>query len=195
MIQSSARPPRARALLWIGAAAVTIVTGASQTYLGANWLTDVLGGWALGALSIAVIFTAESLITRPTARPPWPGGRTQSQGSQRSGPAAPRRGPRPVTLDSLGGTRVPASYRAPSSRDPDQGPTWTAHGQTRHVAGQRSKARCRGRLTREHRCATPSSAGPRTAQPPRLAPAREVNPDAEVSPAANDSALEAACGA
>jgi undecaprenyl-diphosphatase len=57
-IPSARRPPRIRAVLWLSAAAVTVLTGASQVYLGANWLTDVLGGWTLGALWIAILLTA-----------------------------------------------------------------------------------------------------------------------------------------
>ena len=67
-IVAAGRPPRIRALLWIGAAAVTILAGMSQVYLGANWLTDVLGGWALGALWTAIILAAELLLTRPRGR-------------------------------------------------------------------------------------------------------------------------------
>lgn len=69
VILSAGRPSRIRALLWLSAAAVTVLTGASQVCLGANWLTDVLGGWALGALWIAILLTAAVLITRPG---PWP---------------------------------------------------------------------------------------------------------------------------
>lgn len=68
IILVAGRPARTRTLLWLGAAVVTVVAGASQLYLGANWLTDVLGGWALGALWIAVILTAEPLLDRPRSR-------------------------------------------------------------------------------------------------------------------------------
>ncbi len=63
VIVAAGRPPRIRALIWISAAVVTVLTGASQVCLGANWLTDVLGGWALGALWIAILLTAAVLIT------------------------------------------------------------------------------------------------------------------------------------
>jgi undecaprenyl-diphosphatase len=72
IILAAGRSPRTRALLWACAAAITAVAGASQVYLGANWLTDVLGGWALGALWIAIILIADLLLTRPAAVPAGP---------------------------------------------------------------------------------------------------------------------------
>jgi len=82
--------PRIRALLRTVAAAVTALAGASQVYLGANWLTDILGGWALGALWIAIILTVELRLSRPRRRSararqpktrPRPTGRQQAQPS------------------------------------------------------------------------------------------------------------------
>ena len=58
---------QARALVWIGAALVTILVGASRIYLGAHWLTDVLAGYALGAAWVALIVVI-SLLTIPRAR-------------------------------------------------------------------------------------------------------------------------------
>ena len=69
IILAAGLPPRIRALIWISAAVVTGLTGASQVYVGANWLTDVLGGWALGALWIAILLTAAVLITSAGS---WP---------------------------------------------------------------------------------------------------------------------------
>jgi magnesium-transporting ATPase (P-type)/membrane-associated phospholipid phosphatase len=57
---------RRRALVWSGAALVALVVGASRVYLGAEWLTDVLGGYALGAAWVALLITI-SLITRSRA--------------------------------------------------------------------------------------------------------------------------------
>ena len=55
-----------RALLWSGAALVTLIVGVSRVYLGAEWLTDVLGGYALGAAWVALLITI-SLLTRSGA--------------------------------------------------------------------------------------------------------------------------------
>jgi undecaprenyl-diphosphatase len=42
---------------WSAAVLVTALVGVSRLYLGAHWLTDVLGGWALGALWLAALLT------------------------------------------------------------------------------------------------------------------------------------------
>ena len=55
-----------RALVWSGATLVALVVGASRVYLGAHWLTDVLGGYALGAAWVAFLVTI-ALITRSRA--------------------------------------------------------------------------------------------------------------------------------
>jgi undecaprenyl-diphosphatase len=47
--------PSRRWLFAIGAALVTLVVGASRLYLGVHWLTDVLGGYALGLAWLALI--------------------------------------------------------------------------------------------------------------------------------------------
>ena len=42
---------------WVIAIFVAGVVGATRLYLGAHWLTDVLGGWALGALWLMTLLT------------------------------------------------------------------------------------------------------------------------------------------
>lgn len=55
--------PRRRLLFAIGAALVTLVVGASRLYLGVHWLTDVLGGYALGLTWLAVVVIATLLLS------------------------------------------------------------------------------------------------------------------------------------
>jgi undecaprenyl-diphosphatase len=62
--------PRHRRLFAIGAALVTLVIGASRLYLGVHWLTDVLGGYALGLawLSLLVVASRRLASGRPYGR-------------------------------------------------------------------------------------------------------------------------------
>ncbi|HXY73672.1 MAG TPA: bifunctional DedA family/phosphatase PAP2 family protein [Actinomycetota bacterium] len=56
---SRSRSSRVRAWLWCGALLVTLIVGGSRIYLGAHWMTDVLGGYALGGfwVSLVIAFT------------------------------------------------------------------------------------------------------------------------------------------
>jgi membrane-associated phospholipid phosphatase len=64
---------RTRLRLWATAATLIVLTvGASRIYLGAHWLTDVLGGYALGGAWVSFL-TAVGLTTawiRTPRRPP-----------------------------------------------------------------------------------------------------------------------------
>ncbi len=54
--------PQRRLLFAIGAALVTLVVGASRLYLGVHWLTDVLGGYALGLAWLAAVMVTSVLL-------------------------------------------------------------------------------------------------------------------------------------
>jgi undecaprenyl-diphosphatase len=54
--------PKRRLLIAVGASFVVIVVGASRLYLGVHWLTDVLGGYALGLTWMSVVMVASLLI-------------------------------------------------------------------------------------------------------------------------------------
>jgi undecaprenyl-diphosphatase len=50
-------PRRLRALVWPSAFLIVWAVGASRLYLGVHWFTDVLGGYALGGLWLAVLLS------------------------------------------------------------------------------------------------------------------------------------------
>jgi undecaprenyl-diphosphatase len=56
--------PRTRTVLWSAAVLVVLVVGASRIYLGAQWMSDVLGGYTLGAMWVAAVL-AITLSVRP----------------------------------------------------------------------------------------------------------------------------------
>jgi membrane protein DedA with SNARE-associated domain/membrane-associated phospholipid phosphatase len=55
VVLGAGRSLRVKTALWSAAAVIVLVVGASRLYLGAHWLTDVLGGYALGAVWVAVV--------------------------------------------------------------------------------------------------------------------------------------------
>ena len=64
IVLGAGRSPRAKTVLWSVAALVALAVGGSRIYLGAHWLTDVLGGYALGACWVATVLMIEVLARR-----------------------------------------------------------------------------------------------------------------------------------
>jgi membrane-associated phospholipid phosphatase len=63
-------PAIRRWIFAIGAALVILVVGASRLYLGVHWLTDVLGGYALGLTWVAVVMITSQMLESRRQRPP-----------------------------------------------------------------------------------------------------------------------------
>jgi membrane-associated phospholipid phosphatase len=85
--------------LWTAAVLVAGLVGLTRLYLGADWLTDVLGGFALGgAWLFAVLTTArivDGLRSETAATRSRPGGGTLTENSGRAGRPAGIGRPRP----------------------------------------------------------------------------------------------------
>jgi membrane-associated phospholipid phosphatase len=68
LVLSAGRSVKARALLWSVAAVMAALVGASRLYLGAHWLSDVLGGYALGAAWVALVVAVALVASEPRTR-------------------------------------------------------------------------------------------------------------------------------
>ena len=64
------RSARARMLLAAGAALIAFVVGATRLYLGAHWMTDVLGGWALAGVWDCLLIICYLLAQQMAAASP-----------------------------------------------------------------------------------------------------------------------------
>jgi undecaprenyl-diphosphatase len=59
---------RGKVLAWALAGVVSIVIGMSRVYLGVHWPTDVMGGWALAAMWLAMLLTGVHAIQAARSR-------------------------------------------------------------------------------------------------------------------------------
>jgi undecaprenyl-diphosphatase len=64
------RSARARVLLAAGAALIAFVVGLTRLYLGAHWMTDVLGGWAIAGVWDGLLIICYLLAQQMAAPPP-----------------------------------------------------------------------------------------------------------------------------
>jgi membrane-associated phospholipid phosphatase len=58
--------PRSRAVMWVAAVVVALMTGISRVALGVHWTSDVVAGWLLGVAVVAV--TAAAFLARQRRR-------------------------------------------------------------------------------------------------------------------------------
>jgi len=65
LILSAGRSRRVRLTMSFAAAILVLAVGASRVYLGAHWLTDVLGAWALAGAIVGLLAWVFPLPRRP----------------------------------------------------------------------------------------------------------------------------------
>ena len=61
-----------RVAAWTAAVLIAVLVGFSRLYLGVHWLSDVLGGYALGAAWLAIVITATATYQRLRSQRPPP---------------------------------------------------------------------------------------------------------------------------
>ena len=84
IVLGAGRSPRAKTVLWSAAALVVLAVGGSRIYLGAHWLTDVLGGYALGACWVATVVIVMLAALSPEPAGPKPASPGPSRGGHRT---------------------------------------------------------------------------------------------------------------
>jgi undecaprenyl-diphosphatase len=55
VVAATAPRGRQRFAVWTAVVSIVVLVGVSRLYLGAHWLTDVLAGWAIGALWVLLV--------------------------------------------------------------------------------------------------------------------------------------------
>lgn len=62
LLVSRGRPWRQQVTIWAGAVFVGATVGFSRAYLGAHWVTDIIGGWLLGTAWLAAVVATDALL-------------------------------------------------------------------------------------------------------------------------------------
>jgi membrane-associated phospholipid phosphatase len=63
---------RLATVAWTVVALSALAEGWSRLYLGRHWVADILSGWVLGALLLAVLLATATVVAPPSGRPAWP---------------------------------------------------------------------------------------------------------------------------
>jgi undecaprenyl-diphosphatase len=82
-----------KAAAWTAAVLVAGLVGLTRMYLGAHWLTDVVGGWALGSFWLFALLTAVRTRAALRAAGPRAGGRREPVDPPSVGPQSVLRHP------------------------------------------------------------------------------------------------------
>ena len=64
LLASRSRPWRQQVTIWAAAVFIGAAVGLSRAYLGAHWVTDIIGGWLLGTAWLAAVIATDALVRR-----------------------------------------------------------------------------------------------------------------------------------
>jgi membrane-associated phospholipid phosphatase len=68
LVAGATRSWRSRVAMWTGTVVLLLLIGVSRLYLGVHWLTDVVGGYALGAMWVVALLMPVHAADRARAQ-------------------------------------------------------------------------------------------------------------------------------